>query len=57
MRGHGRLWALARWWRGLRLLVLEGVWVGPGYASDPRLGPRVAAVWSGGWGAFGGRGI
>jgi hypothetical protein len=38
VRGHSRLLCLVRYYRRGRLLVLEGVAVGPAYASDVRLG-------------------
>jgi hypothetical protein len=38
VRGHSRLLCLVRYYRRGRLLALEGVAVGPAYASDVRLG-------------------
>jgi hypothetical protein len=40
VRGHSRLGLLVRYYRDLRLLVIDGVAAGPAYASDMVLGRR-----------------
>ena len=43
VRGHSRLCCLMRYFPERKLIVVEGVAVGPAYASDTRLGQEALA--------------